>query len=141
MLRYASIFLLLLLCLTALPQPDGRNNPVVLERFHDDALNITYFYPSRFARLPFPPATALTSDTRKCVCSPPYSPTPSPRSTPPRSPSPLSTTRARSSCASPPNLALSSARGSRASSNSAANRASSKNLPATQSMATQPPSP
>jgi hypothetical protein len=64
MLRYASIFLLLLLCLTALPQPDGRNNPVVLERFHDDALNITYFYPSRFARLPFPPATALTSDTR-----------------------------------------------------------------------------
>ena len=67
MLRYASIFLLLLLRLTALPQPDGRNNPVVLERFHDDALNITYFYPSRFARLPFPPATALTSDTRKCV--------------------------------------------------------------------------
>ena len=67
MLRYASIFLLLLLRLTALPQPDGRNNPVVLERFHDDALNITYFYPSRFARLPFPPATALTSGTRKCV--------------------------------------------------------------------------
>ena len=53
--------------LTALPQREGRNNPVVLERFHDDALNITYFYPSRFARLPFPSATALTSDTRKCV--------------------------------------------------------------------------
>jgi len=39
----------------------------VLKRFHDDALNITYFYPSRFAPLPFPPTTALTSDTRKCV--------------------------------------------------------------------------
>ena len=60
MLRYASIFLLLLLCLTALPQPPDRSNPDVLKRFHDDALNITYFYPSRFARLPFPPATALT---------------------------------------------------------------------------------
>jgi hypothetical protein len=67
MLRYASIFLLLLLCLTAMPQAPDRSNPDVLKRFHDDALNITYFYPSRFARLPFPPATALTSDTRKCV--------------------------------------------------------------------------
>jgi hypothetical protein len=67
MLRYASIFLLLLLCLTALPQPPDRSNPDVLERFHDDALNITYFYPSRFERLPFPQATALTSDMRNCV--------------------------------------------------------------------------
>jgi hypothetical protein len=67
MLRYASIFLLLLRCLTALPQAPDRSNPDVLKRFHDDALNITYFYPSRFARLPFPPATALTSDARKCV--------------------------------------------------------------------------
>jgi hypothetical protein len=67
MLRYASIFLLLLLCLTALPQPPDRSNPDVLRRFHDDASNITYFYPSRFESLPFPPTTALTSDTRKCV--------------------------------------------------------------------------
>lgn len=67
MLRYASIFLLLLLRLTALPQPNDRSNPDVLKRFHDDALNITYFYPSRFARLPFPPGTGLVSDTRKCV--------------------------------------------------------------------------
>ena len=67
MLRYASIFLLLLLCVTALPQPPDRSNPDVLKRFHDDALKITYFYPSRFAPLPFPPTTALTSDTRKCV--------------------------------------------------------------------------
>ena len=67
MLRYASTLLLLLLCLTALPQPPDRSNPDVLKRFHDDALNITYFYPSRFARLPFPPTTALTSDARKCV--------------------------------------------------------------------------
>jgi hypothetical protein len=67
MLRYASISLPLLLCLTALPQPPDRSNPDVLQPFHDDALNITYFYPSRFAPLPFPPTTALTSDTRKCV--------------------------------------------------------------------------
>jgi hypothetical protein len=67
MLRYASIFLLLLRCLTALPQAPDRSNNDVLKRFHDDALNITYFYPSRFARLPFPSATALTSDARKCV--------------------------------------------------------------------------
>jgi hypothetical protein len=65
MLRYASIFLLFLLCLTALPQSPDRSNPDVLKRFHDDALNITYFYPSRFEPLPFPPT--LTTDTRKCV--------------------------------------------------------------------------
>jgi hypothetical protein len=67
MLRYASIFLSLLLCLTALPEATDRSGPDVLTRFHDDALNITYFYPSHFAWLPFPPATALTSDARKCV--------------------------------------------------------------------------
>jgi hypothetical protein len=71
MLRYASIFLLLLLCLTALPQPPERSNLDMLKRFHDDALNITYFYPSRFTPLPFPSTTALnsdlTSDTRKCA--------------------------------------------------------------------------
>jgi hypothetical protein len=65
--RYASIFLLLLLCPAALPQPPGQSNPDVLKRFHDDALNITYFYPSRFAPVPFPPATSLTSGTRKCM--------------------------------------------------------------------------
>ena len=73
--RYTSIFLLLLLCLTALPQPPDRSNPDVLKRFHDDALNITYFYPSRFTPLPFPSTTALnsdlnsdlSSDTRNCV--------------------------------------------------------------------------
>jgi hypothetical protein len=65
--RYASIFLLFLFSLTALPQAPDRSNPDVLKRFHDDALNITYFYPSRYAPLPSPPTTALTSDTRKCV--------------------------------------------------------------------------
>src|ERR1700733_3633523 len=67
MLRYTSIFLPLLLCLTALPEAPDRSGPDVLNRFHDDALNITYFYPSRFARLPFPPATALTSDASECM--------------------------------------------------------------------------
>ena len=71
MLRYASIFLLLLLCPTAVPQPPDRSNPDELKRFHDYALNITYYYPSRFTPLPFPPTTALvfdlTPDTRTCV--------------------------------------------------------------------------
>jgi hypothetical protein len=65
--RYASVFLLFLFSLTALPQLPDRNSPDVLKRFHDDALNITYFYPSRYAPLPFPPTTALTSNERKCV--------------------------------------------------------------------------
>jgi hypothetical protein len=66
MLRYASIFLLLLLHLTALPQPHDRS-PDVLKRFHDDALNITYFYPSCFVPVPSPPSTAFTTDTPQCV--------------------------------------------------------------------------
>jgi hypothetical protein len=67
MLRYASIFLLLLLRLTALPQPHDRNNPDVLKRFHDDALNITYFYPSRFVAVPPPPGTAFATGAPQCV--------------------------------------------------------------------------
>jgi hypothetical protein len=67
MLRYASIFLFLLLSLTALPQPDDRSNPDVLKRFHDDTLNITYFYPSRFMAVPSPPGKAFTTDTPQCV--------------------------------------------------------------------------
>ena len=65
--RYASIFLLLLLRLTALPQPHDRSNPDVLEQFHDDALNITYFYPSRFVPVLSPPDTAFTTDTPQCA--------------------------------------------------------------------------
>jgi hypothetical protein len=67
MLRYASIFLLLLLRLAALPQPDDRSNPDVLKRFHDDTLNITYFYPSRFEPVPSPPSTAFNTDTPQCT--------------------------------------------------------------------------
>jgi hypothetical protein len=67
MLRYASILLLLFLCLIAQPQPHERSNPDVLKRFHDDALNITYFYPSRFVPVPSPPSTAFTTDTPQCV--------------------------------------------------------------------------
>ena len=67
MLRYASIFLLLLLRLTALPEPDDRSNPDVLKRFHDDVLNITYFYPSRFMAVPSPPSTAFTTGAPQCV--------------------------------------------------------------------------
>jgi hypothetical protein len=67
MLRYASIFLLLLLCRTATPQPPDRNDPDVLKRFHDYALNISYFYPSRFVPVPSPPSSAFTTDTAQCV--------------------------------------------------------------------------
>jgi hypothetical protein len=67
MLRYASTFLLLLRCLTALPQAPDRSNPDVLKRFHDDALNITYFYPSRFAAVLSPPSTAFNTDSPQCV--------------------------------------------------------------------------
>ena len=67
MLRHALIFLLLLHCLTALPQPPDRSDPDVLKRFHDDALNITYFYPSRFVPVLSPPGTAFTTDTPQCV--------------------------------------------------------------------------
>jgi hypothetical protein len=67
MLRYASIFLLLLLCPIALPQSPDRNDPDVLKRFHDYALNINYFYPSRFVPVPSPPSTAFTTDTPQCV--------------------------------------------------------------------------
>jgi hypothetical protein len=67
MLRYASIFLLLLLCRTATPQPPDRNDPDVLKRFHDYALNISYFYPSRFVPVPSPPSTAFTTETARCL--------------------------------------------------------------------------
>jgi hypothetical protein len=67
MLRYASIFLLLLLCRTATPQPPDRNDPDVLKRFHDYALNISYFYPSRFVPVPSPPSSAFTTDKAQCV--------------------------------------------------------------------------
>jgi hypothetical protein len=39
----------------------------VLKRFHDDALNITYFYPSYFVPVPSPPSTAFTTDAPQCV--------------------------------------------------------------------------
>ena len=64
---YTSIFLLLLLCQTARPQPAVLTNPDVLMRFHDAVLNITYFHPSRFVPAPSPPSTASTTDTPQCV--------------------------------------------------------------------------
>jgi hypothetical protein len=67
MLRSASAFLFLLLCATALPQIADHADPDMLKSFHDDALHITYFYPSRFVPVPSPPTTAFTSDTSKCL--------------------------------------------------------------------------
>jgi hypothetical protein len=67
MLRYASIFLLLLLSPAASPQAPDRNDPDVLKRFHDYALNISYFYPSRFVPVPSLSSTASTTDAPQCV--------------------------------------------------------------------------
>jgi hypothetical protein len=67
MLRYASILLFLLRCLTALPQAPDRSNPDVLKLFHDDALNISYFYPSRFVPVPPPASKTFTTDMPQCL--------------------------------------------------------------------------
>jgi hypothetical protein len=58
--RSSSIVLLLLACTTGLAQVNGdeRNLP---RSFHDDALNITYFYPPHFDSVP------ATPDTANCV--------------------------------------------------------------------------
>jgi hypothetical protein len=48
MVLRSSAFLLLLVCATALAQTTDQPNPNVPRSFHDSALNITYFYPSRF---------------------------------------------------------------------------------------------
>jgi hypothetical protein len=39
----------------------------MLKSFHDDAMHITCFYPSRFVPAPSPSTTAFTSDTSKCL--------------------------------------------------------------------------
>jgi hypothetical protein len=52
---------------TAVPQSTVLANPDTLKSFHDYALHITYFYPSRFVPVPSPPSTVITTDTPQCV--------------------------------------------------------------------------
>jgi hypothetical protein len=64
--RFTSLVALFLACAMALPQATGANGAATLTSFHDDALNITYFYPSKF--VPAPPAsTPALTGTSKCM--------------------------------------------------------------------------
>ena len=67
MFRSASVFLFLLVSATAEPQSTDLVNPDMLKSFHDYALHITYFYPSRFVPVLSPPSTAFPTDTVQCV--------------------------------------------------------------------------
>jgi hypothetical protein len=63
--RYAFLVLLFFACATASPQA-GANGEGTLKNFHDDALNITYFYPSGFVSAPAA-STPPPVDTSKCM--------------------------------------------------------------------------
>jgi hypothetical protein len=64
--RSAFLVLLFLACATTSPQATGEHDSGALKSFHDDVLNITYFYPSEF--LPAPPAsTPALAGTSKCM--------------------------------------------------------------------------
>jgi hypothetical protein len=69
-LRSLTLFLLSLVCASALAQTSDQPNPNVPRSFHDSALNVTYFYPGRFV----PDNAALTpkpnaDPTPKCAHS------------------------------------------------------------------------
>ena len=64
--RSTSLVVLFLACAMALPQGASANGAGTLTSFHDDTLNITYFYPSKF--VPAPPAsTPALTGTSKCM--------------------------------------------------------------------------
>jgi hypothetical protein len=64
--RSAFLVLLFLACATTSPQARGEHDSGALKSFHDDVLNITYFYPAEF--VPAPPAsTPALVGTSKCM--------------------------------------------------------------------------
>jgi hypothetical protein len=64
--RSAFLVLLFLACATTSPQATGEHGSGTLKSFHDDVLNITYFYPTEF--VPAPPAsTPALAGTSKCM--------------------------------------------------------------------------
>ena len=67
MFRTVSAFLFLLFCATALPQAPDQPPSSTLKSFHDDAMNVTYYYPSRFAPVPPPPTKIFFSEKPDCV--------------------------------------------------------------------------
>jgi hypothetical protein len=70
-LHSASVVLLLLAGATAPAQITGQisdqERANLPKSFHDDALNITYFYPAHFAPVATTPDTSANADTTKCV--------------------------------------------------------------------------
>jgi hypothetical protein len=64
--RSASLVLLFPACATASPKATGNYGPSTLKSFHDDALNITDFYPSEFMPAPAASTPALAG-TSKCM--------------------------------------------------------------------------
>jgi hypothetical protein len=64
--RSAFLVLLFLVCATTSPQATGAHGSGTLKSFHDDVLNITYFYPAEF--VPARPAsTPSQAGTSKCM--------------------------------------------------------------------------
>jgi hypothetical protein len=61
----ASIVLLLLACATGPVQLTGQERANLPKSFHDDALNITYFYPAHFASITHQPSASAEAD--KCA--------------------------------------------------------------------------
>jgi hypothetical protein len=99
-----SVFLLLLACATTSPQATGDHGSGTLKSFHDDILNITYFYPANF--VPAPPASTPPWPVRRNACNQPYSLILLHRSRTRRSLSPPSITPVPRSCAREPTRPL-----------------------------------
>jgi hypothetical protein len=64
--RSVSLVALFLVCAMASPQATDANGAGTLKNFHDDALNITYFYPSEFVPAPAASTPALAG-TSNCM--------------------------------------------------------------------------
>jgi hypothetical protein len=63
----ASIVLLLLACTTGPVQLTDQERANLPKSFHDDALNITYFYPAHFAPVPDRPSVSADAVADKCA--------------------------------------------------------------------------
>jgi hypothetical protein len=63
----ASIILLLLVCATGSAQINDQQRANLPKSFHDDALNITYFYPAHFAPVTDRPGVSSDAFTDKCA--------------------------------------------------------------------------
>jgi hypothetical protein len=64
--RSAFLVLLFLACATTSPQAKGDHGSGTLKSFHDDVLNITYFYPAEFVPAP-PGSTPSLAGSSTCM--------------------------------------------------------------------------